>query len=494
MIKCRMKALLVSPEVSPLSKTGGLGDVAGALPQALRSVGVDARVLCPLYGDLDRDFLETTTPISPFRVSAGGKFKRGAAREGRLPGSEVPVYLLEHKSCFGRPGVYAGPKGDFPDNAERFLFLARSALVLPGQIGWTPDVLHVHDWTVALIPAFLHALPTTDPRRKWATVLTIHNLLHQGMFPPETLEKAELPNSYYHEGGLEHNGCLNMLKGGIHHATKITTVSPTYASEIQEEPLAQGLGHALRYRAADLFGILNGIDRDKWNPQDDDALPHNYSIDDVAEGKSICKAALLKELRLPPDLERPLFFVVSRMDHQKGLDVLANVLPRLLRDHDLAFILLGNGDPQLETTYRDLAREWSDRIATVIGFDDSLARRLFAGGDFLVVPSRFEPCGLTQLYAMRYGTIPIVRRTGGLADTVTPWLPGTKDATGIVYEGEGEWDLFLAMEQALQAFKQSTAFAGLRRSGMKRDFSWGSSAKSYAQAYSWAVDARSKMT
>ena len=493
MMKNRMKVLLVSPEVSPLSKTGGLGDVAGALPQALQREDVDARVLCPLYGDLDHDFIETTSPIGSFSVSADGKFKRGAAHEGKLPGTDVPVYLLEHKSCFGRPGIYAGPAGNFPDNAERFLFLARSALALPEKIDWVPDVIHVHDWTVALIPAFLNALPFSDPRRKWASVLTIHNLMHQGVFSPETLGKAELPQSYYHEGGLEHNGCLNMLKGGIHHATKITTVSPTYAKEIQEEPYAQGLGHSLRYRAADLFGILNGIDGSKWNPQTDN-LPRNYSINDVTKGKSSCKAALLKELRLPPNLERPLFFVVSRMDYQKGLDALANVLPRLMNDHDLSFAILGNGDPKLEATYRNLAGERPDRISAVIGFDESLARRLFAGGDFLVVPSRFEPCGLTQLYAMRYGTIPVVRKTGGLADTVTPWLPRAKNATGIVYEGEGEWELFLAMEQALQAFKSSNALAALRRSGMERDFSWGPSAKAYVQAYSWAMAARSKMS
>ena len=413
-------------------------------------------------------------------------------REGKLPGTETPIYLLDHKGCFDRVGIYAGPKGDFIDNAERFLLLARSALALHNVIGWTPDVLHVHDWTVALIPAFINAIPSHDPRRKWASVLTIHNLMHQGSFPPETLAKAELPKSYYHLDGLEHDGCLNMLKGGIHHATKITTVSPNYAGEIQKEPFAQGLEHALRHRAADLIGILNGIDCDEWNPQSDASLPRNFSIDDLAKGKSACKAALLQELCLPAALERPLFFVVSRLDHQKGLDHLTNILPRLIKDHDLAFALLGSGDPQLETTYRELACEHPDHVATVIGFDESLARRLFAGGDFLLMPSRFEPCGLTQLYAMRYGAIPIVRKTGGLADTVIPWSPGTKNATGIVYEGDGEWELFLAIEQALQAFDAPKAFNALKRSCMKLDFSWESSAKSYVQTYSWAMDARSK--
>ncbi len=489
-----MNALFVSPEVSPLFKTGGLGDVVGALPQALRNIGVDARILCPLYGHLDQGFREKTSLVGFLRPSIGGKRRRITLREGRLPDTEVPVYLLDHKGSFGRDGIYAGPKGDFIDNADRFLLLARSALALPEMIGWELDVLHAHDWTVALVPAFLNALPGNDPRRKWASVLTIHNLMHQGTFPPETLEKTELPGSYYHPDGLERNGCLNMLKGGIHHATKITTVSPSYALEIQEEPLAQGLGHALRHRAADLIGILNGIDCDNWNPQSDPSLPRNYSIDDLPKGKSTCKAALLKELCLPAELDRPLFFVVSRLDHQKGLDLLSKVLPRLMEDHDLAFALLGSGDPQLEASYRELARELPDRIAAVIGFDEGLARRLFAGGDFLVMPSRFEPCGLTQLYAMRYGTVPIVRKTGGLADTVVPWRPKTTNATGIVYEGGGEWELFLAMEQALQAFNTPKAFAALKHSGMKRNFSWESSAKAYAQTYSWAMDARSKAT
>ncbi|MFP6855228.1 MAG: glycogen synthase GlgA [Opitutales bacterium] len=494
MIKRPIKVLLVSPEVSPLSKTGGLGDVVGALPQALQSIGVDARVLCPLYGNMDSSFTETTSSLGSFRIKTHGGSKRGRLHEGKLPGTDVPVYLLEHKNYFDRSGIYAGPKGDFPDNAERFLLLSHSALDLPQKIGWMPDVLHLHDWTVALIPALLNALPLKDPRRQWASVLTIHNLLHQGTFPAETFERLGLPSAYFHEGGLGHNGCLNMLKGGIHHATKITTVSPTYANEIQEEPLAQGLGLDLRHRSADLFGILNGIDRNLWNPKNDHALPHNYSIEDADAGKSSCKQALLKELRLPTNLKRPLFFVVSRMDHQKGLDLLANVLPRLLHDHDFTFILLGSGDPALENSYRALAREHSKNIAAVIGFDESLARRLFAGGDFLVVPSRFEPCGLTQLYAMRYGTIPVVRKTGGLADTVTPFRPNEKNASGIVYEGDGEWELFLAMERGLAAFKKTSSFARLRDSAMKRDFSWEPSAKAYAEAYSWAIDARSQMT
>ena len=487
-----MKVLLISPEVSPLSKTGGLGDVAGALPQALRDLGLDVRVLCPLYGDFEQDFLDATSPIDPLRVRIGGRFRKAAVREGVLPGTEVPVYLLEHKSSFGRSGIYAGPKGDFPDNAERFLLLTGSALTLPEAIEWMPDVLHVHDWTVALIPAFLNALPAKDPRRKWASVLTIHNLMHQGTFPSETFEKTGLPSSYYHTDGLEQDGCLNMLKGGIHHATKITTVSPSYAREIQESPFSHGLGPALRHRAADLLGIVNGIDCEKWDPQSDPSLPCNYSVEQVDEGKSSCKAALLEELSLPPDIERPLFFVVSRLDHQKGLDLLANVLPRLIKDHDMAFALLGNGDPHLENTFRKLASEHPKRIAAVIGFDESLARKLFAGGDFLVVPSRFEPCGLTQLYAMRFGTVPVVRRTGGLSDTVIPWAKGARGATGIVYDGEGEWELLLAIEQALQVFGNAKEFGKLRRAGMKRDSSWGPSANAYAQTYSWAVEARAE--
>ena len=285
-----------------------------------------------------------------------------------------------------------------------------------------------------------------------------------------------------------------MLKGGIHHATKITTVSPSYAREIQESPLSHGLGPALRHRAADLLGIVNGIDCEKWDPQSDPSLPCNYSVEQVDEGKSSCKAALLEELSLPSDIERPLFFVVSRLDHQKGLDLLANVLPRLIKEHDMAFALLGNGDPHLENTFRKLASEHPKRIAAVIGFDESLARKLFAGGDFLVVPSRFEPCGLTQLYAMRFGTVPVVRRTGGLSDTVIPWAKGAREATGIVYDGEGEWELLLAIEQALQVFDNAKEFGKLRRAGMKRDSSWGPSANAYAQTYSWAIEARAEQT
>ncbi|MBG30596.1 MAG: glycogen synthase GlgA [Opitutae bacterium] len=485
-----MKVLLISPEVSPLSKTGGLGDVAGALPQALRDIGVDARVLCPLYGDFEKDFLKTLHPIGPMRVNIGRSFRTARVQEGIIPGTDVPAYFLEHKSSFGRSGIYSGPKGNFPDNAERFLLLAKSALELPELTGWWPNALHLHDWTVALTPAFLNALPPKDRRRQWASILTIHNLMHQGVFPAETLNMTGLPNSYYNPDGLEHDGCLNMLKGGIHHATKITTVSPSYAREIQEEPLSQGLGHTLRHRAADLLGIVNGIDCEEWNPKKDAALTKNYSISQMDAGKLSCKANLLEELRLPSASERPLFFVVSRMDHQKGLDLLANVLPRLVKEHDMTFALLGSGDPNLENTYRSLASEYHDNIAAVIGFDECLARKMFAGGDFLVVPSRFEPCGLTQLYAMRYGTVPVVRRTGGLADTVIPWSEDSPDGTGIAYEGDGEWELLLAIEQALEVFAKKQKFQKLRKMSMKRDSSWGPSARAYSQAYSWAIEVR----
>ena len=485
-----MKVLFVSPEVSPLSKTGGLGDVVGALPQALRNIGVDARILCPLYRDLDLRFDGKSTLIGPLRVTLGRKPRRYTVRKTMLPGTEVPVYLLEHKSSFDRAGIYSGSKGDYPDNDERFLLLSKSALALPEAADWIPDVFHVHDWTVALIPALIKALEPTHPLRKCASVLTIHNLMHQGVFPAETFSKTGLPSSWYNSDGLEQNGYLNMLKGGIHHANKITTVSPTYAREIQEEPLSLGLESSLRQRAADLIGILNGIDCGKWNPETDTALPRNYSIEDVGEGKLACKAALLEQVGLPPNLERPLFFVVSRLDHQKGLDLLANVLNRLIQKEDLSFILLGNGDPKLENAYSELARQRPDCFAAVIGFDGTLARRLFGGGDFLVMPSRFEPCGLTQLYAMRYGAIPIVRKTGGLADTITPWCSGSTDSTGISFEEKGEWGLFLAMEQALRVFPST--MDALRRSGMSRDSSWGASAEAYAQTYSWAMEAQNE--
>ena len=487
-----MKVLLVSPEVSPLSKTGGLGDVAGALPQALRQVGVDARVLCPLYGFIDPEPLGKTRQAGSIRLRIGGAARRAKVIETKLPATDVPLYLLQHKRSFDRKGIYSDANGDFTDNDERFLLLAQSALALPSAINWTPDVLHLHDWTVALTPACLNALPSGDARRQWASVLTIHNLMHQGVFPKTVLDKSELPHEFYNANGLEHNGCLNMLKGGIHHATKITTVSPTYSREIQEEPFAHGLQKSLKHRAADLIGIINGIDCAQWDPNTDRSLIRNYSIPDVEVGKTACKKDLLETLGLPQEEKRPLFFVVSRLDQQKGLDLLANVLPKLISDHDAAFALLGSGDPLLESTYKSISRENPDRVAAVIGFDEKLARKLFAGGDFLVVPSRFEPCGLTQLYAMRYGTIPVVRETGGLADTVTPWRPGKRSATGIVYEGMGEWELFLALEQALKVYRSHKTFSALRRNGMQRDSSWEPSAKYYAKTYSWAVEQRLK--
>lgn len=484
-----MKILFVSPEVAPLARTGGLGDVVGALPLALKSLGADVRVLCPLHRGIPAEHQGKRLP-GELRLSGSPKPRRLKIRESRLPAADVPVYFIEHKQLFDRPGIYAGPRGDYPDNHERSFALCRAALALPEFLGWLPDVLHAHDWMAAALPAFLNTLPADSPTGKAASVLTIHNLEHQGVFPPQGFSLSGLPASFFHLDGFEHYGSLNLLKGGIQHANKLTTVSPTYAEEIKTETHGHGLHPSLLYRAADLIGILNGIDEDAWDPRSDTTLPLSYSPVDAETGKTAARRALSAELSLPLRPQSALFGVVSRLYSQKGLDLLANSLPRLLGRNDFQLGLLGSGAPGEERAFLRLAERFPRHVAVRIGFDEDLARLIFAASDFFLMPSRFEPCGLAQQYAMRYGSIPVARRTGGLADTITHPSSGPRKATGFLFEESTPDALARAMTLALRHYKQPAKLDALRRNAMKRSASWEQSARRYLDVYQWAREAR----
>ncbi|HVT72673.1 MAG TPA: glycogen synthase GlgA [Lacunisphaera sp.] len=488
-----MKILFVTPEVEPFVKVGGLADMAGALPKELARLGHDVRVVCPAYGSVKR-LGEWRTRPEPLGVDVGAAAHWARTWETVLPGTAVPAYFLENHDFFARPEVYTGPWGACTDNDLRFTFLSRAALTLCQQLGWHPDVIHGHDWTTGLVPVFLNTILRDTPLGAAATVFTIHNLEHQGFCDRRVLEFARLPASEFRPDSLESVGAVNLMKAGLYHATKITTVSPTYAEEIKTPAGGFGLDAVLRFRGADLVGIVNGIDDESWDPARDPALPANFSAADLA-GKATCKARLQARFGLEADPRVPLFGVVSRLATQKGLDLLAAALPGLMDRMRVQLVLLGSGDWRLENIFRQATQAWRGRVGVHIGFDDRLARLVQAGSDFFVMPSRAEPCGLTQMYAMRYGTLPVVRATGGLVDTVENFAEGQARGTGFVFQDATPAALFDTMGWACATWYDRPAeMAALQQRAMARDFSWRHNAGHYVDVYRWAVAARTGVT
>ena len=480
----QMKVLFVSPEVSPLVRTGGLGDVVGSLPLALHNHGLDVRIICPLHRpcrNLSRDLYPK--PIS-FRL--GKKTYSFSVSSSKLGDSQVTVYFIGNDSLFDRDGIYSSENGDFNDNALRAFALSKAAIELEKSTGWQPDIFHAHDWMAAPTSAFLNQ-KKNKLKRKVASVLTIHNLEHQGHFSYDNFLDSHLPKSYWGMEGFEHNSSLNLLKGGIQHADKLTTVSSTYANEIKTPAFGQGLEKSLIYRAADLIGILNGIDEKSWNPETDASIPQNFEINSSSDGKKACKQALQKELGLQNDHDIPLYGVVSRLYHQKGLDLLTDIMPELLNRNAYQFAILGSGDPKEEAKIKKLSKQYPTQIASYIGFDDGLARRIFAGSDFFLMPSRFEPCGLSQQYALRYGSIPIARNTGGLTDTITPFKNDGKRANGFLFNLPDSQELAEVIHRSRELYQDQKVFYKIRENALKSSFSWALAAEQYEKTYEWAL-------
>lgn len=484
-----LKILFISPEVDPFVKVGGLADMVGSLPPVLAERGHDVRVVLPAYGSLkiNDDF---TARDEPLGVEVGAAAHWGRTWETHLPGTTVPVYCLEHDTFFARPEVYAGPWGDHIDNDLRFIFLCRGALTLCQQLDWVPDVIHCHDWTTGFVPLLLNTTLRNSPLAQAATVFTIHNLEHQGWCDQRALDFAHVPVAEFRADSTESHGQVNMMKAGLYHATKLTTVSPTYAEEIKEPEGGFGLDDVLRFRAADLSGIVNGINTDAWNPATDETIPATYSAEDLS-GKATCKAALQKELGLPIDSHIALYGVVSRFATQKGLDLLAECLPQVFDTMHVQFAILGSGDGALEQAFRDLAKRYPHQLGLHVGFNAKLAKLIQAGSNFFVMPSRAEPCGLTQLYAMRYGTPPIVRMTGGLIDTVEQYEAGTERGTGFQFEDAEAQALGNTIGWACATYYDHPEdYRRLQLKGMARDSSWAASADRYLDVYRWAIAAR----
>ena len=480
-----LRLLLISSEVEPFAKTGGLADVAGALPQALATLGHDVRVLMPKYRGVERHgTLRTAVPR--VRVPIGDRTTEGALLEGRL-GRAVPVYFLAHDHYYDRPALYGTGQGDYLDNCERFIFFCRGALEALRALGWTPHVIHANDWQSGLVPVYLETLYKDDPALgEVGTLFTIHNLAYQGVFWHFDMPLTGLGWDLFTPAGLEFYGKLNFLKGGLVFADVLNTVSKTYAQEIQTAEFGCGLEGVLQYRRADLHGVVNGIDVAAWDPATDRDLTKPYSAEDLA-GKAACKQALAQELGIDAD-GAPIIGIVSRLAAQKGLDLVLAALPELV-DAGFALALLGAGEPGLETAFGDSARASRGRVAIRTGFDNALARRIYAGADMFLMPSRYEPCGLGQMIGMRYGTIPIVRRTGGLADTVVEARPARRTGTGFGFAEPTARALLEAATRALAAYREPALWRQLQRNAMAQDFSWPASAREYVALYRKAAKA-----
>ena len=476
-----MRILHVAAEIYPLVKTGGLADVVAALPQALVKRGLDVRILLPGLPGV----LAGMTRLKPV-IRIGPAF--GAAvvtlLAGRLPDSGLLAYVIDAPFLYQREGsTYVGPDGrDWSDNHRRFGLLGWVAAHLAsGELDadWRPDLIHAHDWHAALAPLYV----AQNPGLKTATVLTIHNLAFQGIFPIDCLADLTLPVGKQTPPGIEFDGRISFMKAGLVHSNRITTVSPSYAREICTAEFGYGLEGVLRDRGSDLSGILNGVDYTVWNP-DDPAIASPYRADDLA-GKNVCKLALQRELGLSMGAVGPLFVVVSRLFMQKGMDLLLAALPDLLGE-GAQLAVLGTGDSELETGFRHAAAADPDHVAVFVGYDEAMAHRFIAGGDVLLVPSRFEPCGLTQLYALRYGTLPLVRRVGGLADTVvdvTAESLASDRATGFVFADAASQAIGSRVRGVCALYREQSAWQQVQRRAMVQDFSWDDSAAHYEALY-----------
>ena len=476
-----MRILHVASEIFPLVKTGGLADVLGSLPPALVKRGLDVRILLPgLPGVLDGivDF-KPVLRIGP--IFGAAVVTLGI---GRLPGSQLQAYVIEAPYLYRREGnPYVGPDGhDWSDNHRRFGLLGWVAAHLAaGELDpdWLPDIVHAHDWHAGLVPAYIEQ----NPGLKTPSVFTIHNLAFRGIFPMECHHDLGLPMRKLTPHGLEFHGKISFMKSGLVYANRITTVSPNYAREICTPEFGCGLDGVLRDRGADLTGILNGVDYEVWNPAAAE-IASPYTADNLA-GKKACKLALQKEFGLSVQAEGPLFAVVSRLTSQKGMDLLLAVLPELLRE-GAQLVVLGSGDGDLETGFRYAASVNPENVAVHIGYDESMSHRFMAGADVLLVPSRFEPCGLTQLYALRYGTLPLVRRVGGLADTVVDVNDenlASDRATGFVFEEATRHSLGERIHQACACYRNTEVWAQVQKRAMLQDFSWDDSAAHYEELY-----------
>ena len=491
-----MNILIASPEVVPFAKTGGLADVVGSIPKPLQKLGHNVAVIMPLYRVARATCTKLTSTKAHIEVAVGQKTVSARIMKSTIPKSRVPVYFVDCPEYYDRAELY-GPKGeDYPDNAARFIFFSRAVLETIKALGLDIDVIHCNDWQTALVPVYLKTLYDHEPAfRKTGTLLTIHNLAYQGLFWHWDMRLTSLSWNLFNWGELEFYGKLNFMKGGLVFSDILNTVSKTYAEEIQTtDEFGKGLEGVLSLRSHDLYGIVNGIDYDVWNPAKDPLIPATYSTGKLA-GKAECKKALQRKNALPVAAV-PLIGLIGRLDPQKGLDLVEAIIEDLMK-RDLQLVILGTGKERYHKLLGRIAKAYPEKTAVNLTFDNQLAHEIEAGADMFLMPSRYEPCGLNQLYSLKYGTIPIVRRTGGLADTIVDCTPETiasKEANGFSFEAYSPKALLGAIDRALDAYADEKMWKQLMKIGMNQDWSWNRSAKEYEALYEKALQKHQEET
>ena len=486
-----MNILFATTEAVPFCKTGGLGDVCGALPIELANLGLKPTVILPAF----RHVFESGQPIEStgvrFQAPIGRKLVSGEFLRSTLPGSDVPVYLVQQEEYFNRPELYREER-DYHDNCERFVFFGRAVLEAIRLLDLQTEVLHCHDWPTGLLPTYLKTIYAGQPAyESIASLYTIHNLAYQGVFWHWDMELTGVGWEHFNWQEMEFYGQLNFMKSALSFADVLSTVSPRYAEEIRSSEMGCGLEGVLKHRSEDLFGVLNGVDYSEWNPATDPHLTNNqwainYGPDNFREGKAACKAALQREMGLPQNPDTPLLASVGRLAEQKGFDLIAEILPRMASHVDAQWVLLGTGEPHFHDLLQRLSREFPERIAVKIGFSNELAHRIEAGADMFLMPSRYEPCGLNQMYSLKYGAPPIVRETGGLADTITNTTDETLaagTANGFSFHDASAHALSMAIDRALQTYHNRPVWDQVVQTGMRQDWSWARSARRYVDLY-----------
>src|SRR5882672_5043937 len=474
-----MNIAFVASEGVPFSKTGGLADVVGALPRALATLGHQVSVFLPRYRQTKLTNPETV--VRSITIPFDDKYRfASVVTAGSQSG--VRFYFVECPEYFDRDALYGTPAGDYPDNAERFALFSRAVLEATKILG-VPNVFHCHDWQSALVPVLLRTEYAEDPAfREVGTVFTIHNMGYQGLFPPDILPLLMLPWDLFTMSKMEFFGQVNFLKGALTFSDFITTVSKKYSQEIQTTEYGFGLEGVLRTRAATVAGIVNGVDYDEWSPQADKFIAAKFSPQDLS-GKKVCKKDLLNVFGLAnADPNVPVIGIVSRFAAQKGFDLISQIVDRLARE-EMSMVVLGAGDKPYEEMFQRLSKQFPNKIAVKVAYDNAIAHKIEAGADMFLMPSRYEPCGLNQIYSLKYGTVPIVRATGGLDDTIEPWDARTGKGTGFKFSEYNGEALLTTTKQALLAYRDQSSWQILMRNGMSKDFSWGASAREYGKVY-----------
>lgn len=486
-MKKQLKVLFVTPEAYPFAKTGGLADVSGALPKFLKALGCDIILIIPYY----RMVKESGQPIrylaEEIEVPFVNETLKAEIYKGLLYES-VSVYFIGRDEFFDREYLYSTPKGDYFDNAERFIFFSKGVLILAQHLGFLPDIIHHHEWQTGLISAYLKSIYKDDPFfSKTASIFTIHNIAYQGLFKKEKFLLTGLPVDMYNPEGIEFWERINFMKAGIVYADVINTVSKKYSLEIQTPEYGYGLDGILRKRREDLFGIINGVDYEEWDPSHDPYIKANYTLNDLS-GKKECKKDLIREFNLSPSLEKyPILGMISRLTDQKGFDILFEILDDLM-SLDIGLVILGSGEEKYHKLFNQVSQKFPEKFGIKIAYDNRLAHVIEAGSDIYLMPSKYEPCGLNQIYSLKYGTIPIVRATGGLDDTIVDYDPVTKKGNGFKFKNYDSKEFLNRIKKAIEYYYQPEHWNELIKNAMNSNYSWERSAEAYLELYQRALE------